>query len=233
MRYSVSFDLELKRNPYKGRFIAIEGIDGSGKTTQVKKLGEYFEDQGKEILITKEPTRTGAIGKLINQVLHQEIKIPSKALQYLLAADRVVHYEENIIPALEKDQIVVSDRCFWSSVAYGFLDQGFSIDNKNNQELLLVSRSILSMYDQFITPDKTIYIDVPVDLAVERISKKESGKEIYEEKEKLVKIAVSYQWLIEKFPEEFIVIDGTKSVEEVSKEIIKRLGNKIFLSPRF
>lgn len=225
MQHHVSFDLDFKRNPYKGKFIAIEGIDGSGKTTQVKKLGEYFKNQDKEILITKEPTREEPIGRLINRVLHQEIKMPSKALQYLLAADRVIHYEENIIPALEKGQIIVSDRSFWSSVAYGFLDKELNINSDNDKELLLVSRSILSMYNQFITPDKTIYIDAPVDLAVERISKKTSGKEIYEEKEKLAKIAAGYKWLMQKFPEEFIVIDGTKTAEEVSIDIMEHIKN--------
>ena len=56
MKYHIEFDLDFKRNPYKGLYIAIEGIDGSGKTTQVGKLAEYFEKQGREVLKTHEPT---------------------------------------------------------------------------------------------------------------------------------------------------------------------------------
>ena len=82
MQYHLSFDLSFTSNTYPGKYYAIEGIDGSGKTTQVHYLAEYFTRAGKEVFITKEPTEE-VIGLLIHQVLQEKIDIPSISLQYL------------------------------------------------------------------------------------------------------------------------------------------------------
>ena len=77
MKYNVQFDLELRKNPYKGIYIVLEGIDGSGKSTQVKRIKEYFEKKGQELLLTHEPTRQPPIGDLIHNVLQGKIKLPA------------------------------------------------------------------------------------------------------------------------------------------------------------
>src|SRR5437763_1876274 len=109
MKYHLQFDLEFTTNPYPGKYFAIEGIDGSGKTTQVTHLAAYFEKQRKEVCITKEPTDE-IIGRLIHQVLLQKLDIPSISLQYLFCADRAVHLQKEVIPALQMGKIVLSDR---------------------------------------------------------------------------------------------------------------------------
>ena len=223
MKYHISFDVDLKRNPYKGTYISLEGIDGSGKTTQVKKLATYFKKQGREVVVTREPRKTeGIIGKFVQQILLGNVKIPSKAFQYLFTADRVMHYEELIIPSLEAGKVVISDRCFWSAIPYGILDRKGPI-NEKTKAYLLVSQSILSMYHQFIVPDYTFYLHIKAKDAMERMPTKEEGKEIYETREQLDSLYRGYNFLLQEFPKEFIVVDAKQDVKQVTHEIIKEI----------
>ena len=223
MKYHVDFDIDLKHNPYKGLYIAFEGIDGSGKTTQTELLTRYFRNKGKEVIQTREPRKEGLIGDIVQRVLTGKLKISSVALQYLFSTDRVLHHEDIIIPSLNKGKIVISDRCFWSAIVYGILDRAKGQYSSKNADFLLVAHSILSMYHQFIVPDYTFYLKISLETATKRISKKDDFKEIYEDKEKLKQVIGGYSWLVEKFNREIIVIDGERSIEEVTKEIIDKL----------
>lgn len=225
MKYHVEFDIDFARNTYGGQYIVVEGIDGSGKTTQVARIIEHFKKQGKEVVVTGEPRKDkGIFGKLIQEILLSQKKIPSVAFQYLFSADRAVHQQDLIIPSLRMGKIVLSDRCFWSAVPYGIMDHMTSeADGDYNYEMgkvILAAQSILSMYHQFLLPDKTFYLDISLDTAMKRIQREEKELEIYEDKEKLAKIMLGYKWLAKEFPKEITVIDGEKSVEEVTKEII-------------
>ena len=227
MKYHIEFDLELRKNPYKGTYIALEGIDGSGKTTQADLLTKYFEGKGKEVVRTREPRKEGIIGDLIHEVLKGEKKIPNKALQYLFSTDRVIHHEEIILPALKEGKIIISDRSFWSAVVYGILDRSKDYDyDVANQ--LLIAQSILSMYHQFIVPDFTFYLHISLDEAMKRIKQKHetNTKEIYEEREKIEEVGKGYDWLLEKFKEEIIYIDGAKEIEDVTNQMIGVIGKK-------
>lgn len=224
MVYKVNFDIELKKNPYKGLYIAIEGIDGSGKTTQVEKLAEHFKKLGREVVKTHEPRRDGVIGKLVSDVLTKQTSIPKTAIQYLFAAQRATFLEELIIPALERGAVVVSDRCFWSAVPYGLLDK-FESEHEESADQLLAALSILSMYHEFIAPDYTVYLDVSASIAGERISQK-GDAELYEVEEKIQKIRDGYEFLLDKFDGEFSRISGSREVEKVTADIIKSLPEK-------
>lgn len=224
MKYHVEFDIDLKRNPYKGVYIALEGIDGSGKTTQTEKLADYFREKGESVLQTREPRKEGLIGDIVQKVLTGKIKMPSLGLQYLFSTDRVLHHEEIITPALKEGKVVISDRCLWSAIVYGILDrEGWN--NPNTADFLLIAHSVLSMYHQFIIPDYTFYLRVPLETSVVRIAKKDDVKEIYEDWEKLKKIIEGYDWLSKKFKNEITIIDGNKSVGKVTKEIVKKISN--------
>ncbi len=218
--YHVKFDLEFKKNPHPGKFVVIEGIDGSGKTTQAKRLVEYFEKKGIKSIYTKEPTDE-VIGKLIRKVLSGELRLPHVAFQYLFAADRAVH-QIQIEKYLKKGLTVVSDRYFWSSAVYGLVDRGIT-NRESDRERLLVALSILSMYHRFIVPDYTFYLRVSTDEAFKRISKTGRELEIYERGEKLEKIRQGYEWLVKKFSKEITVVDGEGSVEELASKITKLL----------
>lgn len=219
--YHIEFDLEFRKNPHSGKFVVIEGIDGSGKTTQAKRLVAYLEKQGKQSIYTKEPTDQ-VTGKLIRRILKGETSLPLVALQYLFAGDRAVH-QIQIEKYLKKGLTVVSDRYFWSSAVYGMVDRGISSSEENDKESLLVALSILSMYHRFILPDHTFYLRVSTEEAISRMDKTEKELEIYEKKEKLEKIRLGYDWLAKKFAKEITVVDGERSPEETTENIIRLL----------
>jgi len=221
MKYKVDFEIELKKNTDKGLYIALEGIDGSGKTTQVEELAKYFESKGKKVVRTREPRKEGIIGDLVNQILKGELKIPPKAFQYLFSTDRVIHLEEIVLPALKEGKIVISDRSFWSAVVYGILDKSKDYDYKEANQIL-VAQSILSFYHQFTAPDYTFYLHIGLDEAMKRIAQKheDNAKEIYETKDKVEAVRKGYDWLMEKFQTEITIVDGEKSIGEVTKEMI-------------
>ncbi|HVA96986.1 MAG TPA: dTMP kinase [Candidatus Acidoferrales bacterium] len=219
MKYHVSFDIDFKRNNSKGQYIAIEGIDGSGKTTQVDRLVAALQKEGKEVIKTREPRKgVGLIGKLIEDILHGKTKISPVAFQYLFTADRQMQHHELILPALKAGKVVVSDRCFWSAIPYGLLDYEEQIEANSIQQKL-VAQSILSFYHEFTIPDKTFYLDVALDTAIERITNGDGADEIYEDRSKLKRAIEGYQWLLKEFPDEFTAIDASQSVGEVSKGI--------------
>lgn len=223
MKYHVELDIDLKRNPYKGMYLCVEGIDGSGKTTQVEELAKYFEKKGREVVRTREPRKEGIIGDIVQKVLTGKIKMPSLALQYLFSTDRVLHHEEIITPSLREGKVVISDRCFWSAIVYGILDrEGWN--DPNAAHFLLIAHSVLSMYHQFIVPDFTFCLNISLKTAFLRISKKNDRIEIYEDKDKLHRLIKGYDWLSKKFKNEVTVINGNKSVGEVNESIIKEIS---------
>lgn len=225
MKYHVELDIDFKRNPYKGLYIALEGIDGSGKTTQAEKLTEYFRSKGKSVVQTREPRKAGVIGDIVQKVLTGRLKMSSVALQYLFSTDRVLHHEEVVVPALKAGKIVVSDRCFWSAIVYGILDRTKGEYTSKSAEFLLIAHSLLSMYHQFIVPDCAFYLKVSLNTAFLRIRKKDDVKEIYEDRGKLKKIIEGYDWLSKKFAKEIITVDGEGKVGEVAERVVNRIKN--------
>jgi len=223
MKYHIGFDIDLKKNPYKGKYIVIEGIDGSGKTTQVERIVAYFKSKGKKVIQSREPRKTGVIGEIVQKVLNRELKMPRLALQYLFATDRVLSQEEIIIPALKRGDIVISDRCFWSAIVYGILDRTGGKYDYKEADFMLIVYSILSMYHRFIKPDYTFYLKIALNTSLSRIQEKDDIKEIYEDKEKLRKVIEGYNWLSRQFAKEIIAINGEKPVDEVMREIISTI----------
>lgn len=227
MKYHISFDIEFNRNESKGVYVAIEGIDGSGKSTQVERLKEYFEKKNASVVTTSEPRSDSVVGKILRDVLQAKIKIPSSALQYLYSADRVINQETIVKPALEKGALLLSHRSFWSVIPYGVMDKGLVNYSETNAQILAVAQGLLSMYHQFIAPDHTFYLDILVDTAMRRLSAMDKVKEIYEKKEKLTQIREGYLWQMKLFPSMFTVINGEQDEEKVTKEIIGIIEKKL------
>jgi len=224
LKYPVNFEIELLKNKSKGLYIALEGIDGCGKTTQVEKLAEYFRKQGKDVVVTREPRKAGLIGDLAHKILLGEVKVPSVSLQYLFSADRSIHHEELVLPSLKEGKVVISDRCFWSAIVYGILDRTGGKYDKKDADLLLISQSILSMYHQFTVPDYTFYLKISLDESMRRLKSKEQAKEIYEDKSKISKVLDGYQYLKNRFKDEITMVSGEGDVDEVTERMIKLLG---------
>lgn len=217
MKYHIEFDLDFKRNTYPGKFIAIEGIDGSGKTTQVELLAKKLEGK-KAVFVTKNPT-DGEIGRFIRKVLSKEIVLPPVSFQYLFSADRQVQQVE-IIERLKKGEWIVTDRYFWSALAYGVVDRG---GDENEVTQLLIAQGIMAHYHQFILPDFTFFLDISIDTAIKRLNATDKKKELYEEKGQLTKIKKAYELLMSKFKDEITIIDGEQSAEEVTQEMVSKI----------
>ncbi len=196
----------------QGLLIDIEGLDGSGSSTQVALFSEYLKIRGKRVLQTKEPT-DNVIGGLIRGVLTGSLpKIPSDCLQFLFAADRSHHIDRLIVPALQQNRIVVIDRYLWSTVAFGGVD--------------LDREWLLQMQKNFLKPDFSFFIKLDPERCVERITDSRFDIELFEKVNKLKTVWKNYLWLAEKFPEKIALIDGNQSKEKVLASIVKIFEEK-------
>ena len=188
--------------------IVFEGIDGSGQTTQSKLLADYLISKNYKVFLTKEPTNN-EIGKLIRKILNKEIEFNNLGLQLLMMADRAYHMKE-IRNYLMNNFIVVCDRFWFSTVAYG----------AENEKMFKFLFKINSEFFGF--PDFLIILDVDPEIALKR----KEAKEIFENVEKLKRVRENYL-KIEKVAKKYtkvFVINSSKSIEEVQKEIRERLN---------
>ena len=204
----------MKKHNFKGIFIAFEGLDGSGSSTQVDLLAKNLRKESKTVLTTKEPTNN-LVGGLIRGVLTKQWTISAEGLQLLYAADRSHHLEHEIIPNLEKGSVVITDRYAFSSIAFGSL--GVDVD----------WLSEINKY--FILPDITFIIKVRPKICIERIGKRGKSFELFEEEKKLEKTLKTYEQLAKDENNKFVIIDGEKEIKDIEKEIFSIIQTR-FLS---
>ncbi|MEA3229431.1 MAG: dTMP kinase [archaeon] len=188
----------------KSMFIVFDGLDGAGSSTQVSLLQKALQEKGHNAYVTKEPTNN-IIGGLIRGQLTKDWKTGPECLQLLFAADRAHHLEREILPMLRKENIVISDRYFFSTIAFGGID--------------LDMGWLKVLNEKFKVPDLSFFIKVPAKVCVERISRSRFDFELFEEEKKLEKVWKNYEILAKEF-ENVHIIDGMKPVEEVHKEIL-------------
>lgn len=198
------------KNPYSGKFIVFEGIDGSGKSTQAGLLFHYLKERKKKVHSTSEPTQY-LIGGLIKSWLAKDWQSTPDCLQLLFAADRAYHLDKEIIPLLKKGVTVVCDRYSLSTLAYGALELDLDW--------------LITLNQNFIAPDVTFLLNTPPKICLERMQKERFFLNLFEEEKKLKKIWQNYQRLTKKY-KNIYTINGEKSIEEVSKEIKKILKIK-------
>lgn len=180
----------------KGVFICIEGLDGSGKTTQAKLLTKKLCEDGLNVVFTAEPSQ-GRIGKFIRKRLFEEKRMPVSVEALLFAADRIEHVENEVNPELMQGKIVVSDRYVYSSLAYQG-SAGLSLD------------WIEQVNSNALKPDLSIFIDVAPEVVLERLKRKKSVMEILETQKKVRDIYLRY---VENG--QLRLIDGSKGKKEV------------------
>lgn len=143
----------------QGLFITFEGIEGSGKTTQIQKLAEHLTNFGYQVFLTREPG-DGEIGaKLRELLLSVSSKLDPLTELFLLAADRTRHVIEIVIPALKSGAIVISDRYADSSMAYQGYGRGLDLDFVNSVNQSAMKNCI---------PDLTIIMDIDPNISLER-----------------------------------------------------------------
>jgi dTMP kinase len=181
----------------KGVFICIEGLDGSGKTTQAQILTERLS-RSHNAVYTTEPSH-GTTGTFIREYcLYKEKRLPIATEALMFAADRVEHVENEIKPALAEGKLVICDRYIYSSLAYQG-SAGLSLD------------WIKKINSYALQPDFAVFIDVPAGRVLERLQRKKSVMETLEIQQKVRK---AYLKFVKKG--ELILIDGDKPKNEVA-----------------
>lgn len=195
----------MPKNIYKGKFIVFEGLDGSGQSTQAQLLKNWLEkEKNISVVLTKEPTNQPPIGQLIRQILKKEISASPATLQLLICADRSEHLEQLIKPALQEDQWVISDRYFYSAIAYGSLN--------------LDIEWLIKINEIFLMPDIVFLLKTRPEICLERIDKNRGKREFFEEKEKLEKVWQTYEIISQRFSN-IKLIDGEDNIEKVFEKV--------------
>ena len=197
-------------------FITFEGGEGSGKTTQVKLLAEFFKSQKKKVFETFEPGDT-ALGKSLRKVLLSNDNLSDLTELLLFAADRVEHVEKVIKKKLKQGFIVLCDRYIDSTTAY-------QVGGRNlNPKLVEFLNGAASMG---LKPDLTFLLDIPAEIGVKRALVKNKFERKNSEFHKRVRR--QFLKIAKENKRRVKVIDATRSVEEISKEISKTCKAKIF-----
>ena len=194
------------------RFVVIEGLDGAGTTTQTERLARRLSAGGVAVHATREPT-DGPIGRVIRASLRADPDAPAvETLPWLFAADRADHLHREIEPALARGEWVVSDRYYHSSLAY--------------QSLTLPLERVHALNADFRAPDLTLFLAVPVEVCLQRLEGRPT-REIYEERDRLARIAASYDRVmgfLRDRGENIAILDGSASVDAVEAAIAAQVN---------
>lgn len=198
----------------RGKFITIEGTDGSGKSTQIELLMDYLRKKGADVIFTREPGGTQIsekIREIILDVNNSEMTGITEALLY--AAARSQHVEEKIIPAIEAGKIIVCDRFVDSSIAYQGAARGLGAE-----KIMGINEAAL----HGIMPDMTLFFDLSPEKGILRKKNERALDRL--EKEKMdfhEKVYEGYKNLCKKYPERIKPIDADRSIDEVHSEVIE------------
>lgn len=200
----------------KGLFITFEGTDGCGKTTQIEMLKNYFEKQGRTVLLTREPGAKGLGTKLREILLNYDGEVSPVCESFLFLADRAQHVDTIIKPAVARGEIVLCDRHTDSTVAY----QGYGreLDIEQIKMLNNIATSGLK-------PDLTFIFDIDIDTAQKRVGKNKdrmesAGIEFFK------RVRNGYLEIAKQEPERVKVLDGSKSIETIHNELLEILQTK-------
>jgi dTMP kinase len=201
-------------------FISFEGIDGVGKSTQADLLETWLSEQGKTVVRTLEPGGTDVGVEIRKILLHHKGDLAPRAEAALFAADRAHHVASKIRPALERGEIVITDRYFDSSVAYQGAGRDLSRTEVRDLSLWAVGG---------LLPQLTVLLDLPAEEA--RARRNKSGTEPDRlEREKIEffeTVRSAYLDLAKAEPNRFLVVDASVSVEEMQSQIRARVAGFI------
>jgi len=202
----------------KNLFIAFEGIDGSGKSTQVKKLTDKLKQEGHKVYATCEPTDS-PIGAIIRNVFNHRLEADHRTIAGLFVADRLDHLlnkTNGILKKLEEGYTVITDRYYFSSYAYHGTHMALD---------WVIDANSLSA--DLLRPDLNIYIDISPEVSMERIIKDRSTIELYETKENLKNVRDKYleAFALLKSKEHVFVTEGDRSPEQIATDVWDKVSS--------
>lgn len=202
-----------------GCFITFEGVEGSGKTTQIRLAGEFLRDRGLSVVMTQEPGGT-PLGERIREILlnRSDFAISGEAEVFLFAAARAQHTDTLIRPALEKGQVVLCDRFSDATIAYQAYGRGLSLESV---------REVCRMATGGLSPRLTLLFDLPVEKGLERAFRRIAGRREGEredrfERERLDfhrRIREGYLAIANEEPGRVKVLDASKDIEATRAEV--------------
>jgi dTMP kinase len=203
-----------------GLFVTFEGGDASGKTTQIGLLADWLKEQGKTVVVTREPGGSDLGNELRDIVLHRRGFIAPRAEALIYAADRAHHIHEVVRPALERGEVVLQDRYLDSSVAYQ--GAGRVLDPSEVREVSLWAT-------EGLMPDVTVLLDVPADIGLARQASEERAYDRLEAEalEFHERVRDSYLTIAQENPDRVIVIDGTAAIDEVHRAVLERVSQAL------
>ncbi len=197
----------------RGFFITLEGGEGAGKSIQVEILVSHLHEDGKMVVVTREPGGT-RIGEQIRAITHnaENVDLDPTTEAYLMAAARAQHVRETIEPALEAGRIVVCDRYVDSSIAYQGYGRKLGEETIAGLNKLAVNGAIA---------DLVILLDIPPEIGADRRNKSEKAKDRLDlqQKDFYDRVHTGYLELAKRNPDRYVVVDATKSIEAVASEI--------------
>lgn len=198
-------------------FIVVEGIDGSGKTTQVNMLRDALQSRGEACYLTAEPTELPT-GKFIRSILQKQVTVDPRTLTALFAADRVEHIfhpEEGILAKLAAGYHVIASRYYFSSLAY----QGDSVDPSWIAGLNRLAKSSLPA-------DITIFLDLDPAVSLERIAARKQPSELFETHEKLTTVRDNFKKAFNYFGEgeHIVTIDAAGDPVTVAEAVLDEIN---------
>ena len=201
----------------RGRFFALEGIDGSGKSTQLPLLARRLEALGRPCVQTREPTG-GPMGTLLRQVLTGQVDCDSRVVAPLFVADRLDHLlrkGDGLLALVEGGSDVLCDRYYFSSYAYQSVDLPL-------EWVIGANRPCADL----LRPDATLFLDVAPELALERIARGRDHTELFETRERLTRTREQYfrAFEAEKDRERILILPGDQPPEELSRAIWARVA---------
>ena len=200
----------------RGCFIALEGIDGSGKSTQAALLQRRLERENIPCCFTREPTE-GPVGVLLRQILTGAVKTDNRVAAALFTADRLDHLlnpEYGVVRMLDDGIAVVTDRYYFSSYAYQSVDVPLAQIISANEQCAAVAR-----------PSVNIFIDVGIDEALRRISANRARTELFETRERLAAVRENYFRAFDllRGSENVVIVDGSRDERALEAEIWEKV----------
>lgn len=206
----------------RGLFITLEGPEGGGKTTQARRLISRLQREGRQVLYTREPGGTKT-GEIIREVLqHDKAGEPltGEAEVFLFAASRAQLVRQVILPALDRGEVVVSDRFVDSTTAYQGYGRGFPLEKIQAVNDFAIGRAV---------PDLTLLLDVPIELSFKRLAMRQqqnfdqSDRIEREERAFHERVRHGYHELAARWPDRICVLDATQDLDAVEAAVWERV----------